>query len=398
MRVLDFVKGYVWFFGEGGFPEKLLSEAAANALHITHTQRQGETLFAACPAGEYRQLRPLAKRACMRLRIYRKRGLYFRLFPYRKRIGLPIGLMLAAVLLYVLSGRIWVVQVDAQMPVDETAVLAAVEAQGVYPGCRIQDIDMQTLRLKALSDLEEMVFVSVNPSGCVARVAVNARDPKPSIENFHDNFSNLIASRDGRILSTEVYSGQAAVKVGDGVTAGTLLVSGTVESAAGNLYLRKASARIIAETTRTLTVAVPFYETVKTQTKNVLYRPYFRFLKWDIPLFTADTLQGDWAVTTWHRLPRTDSITLPLGLIDRRFVQVEAIKIQHTQNEAAALAEKRLKAQLDTLAEKNVKVTAELDRRTAANADGVTLTVTLRCEEDIAKEVPLKFADNSTKN
>ncbi len=394
MRVLDFIRGCVWFQGEGGFPEKLLSEAAIRGLSVTDARKQGETLFAACPAGQYKQLRPLAKRACMRLRIYRKRGLYFRLFPYRKRAGLPIGLLLSAVLLYVLSGRIWIVQVEADAPVEQAAILAAVEAQGVYPGCRIDDIDMRLLRLHALSDLEDMVYVSVNPSGCVARVTVNKREPKPSIQDFHANFSNLVADMDGRILSTEIYSGQAAVAVGDGVTAGTLLVSGTVESAAGNLYLRKASGKIIAETTRTLSVTVPLRETVTATDDKVIFRPYFRFLRWDIPLYSAIPLDGDYQVTAHYRLPETRGLTLPIGLIDRRFTRLKEMVVQHTAAEATALAEQRLKEQLTALADAGVAVTAQLDSRTAATADGVTLTATLRCEEDIAKEVPLSITES----
>lgn len=393
LGLLRFLKGYVWFTGEGGFPEKLLTDAAALGLTVTDTHRQGETLYAACPAGEYRRLRPLAKRACIRLRIRRKRGLYFRLFPYRKRAGLPVGLVLAAVLLYVLAGRIWVVQVEADTAVNEAAVLAAVQAQGVYPGCRIDDVDMQSLKLKALSDLEEMVFISVNPSGCVARVAVNKRAPAPSIQNFHDNFSNLVAGTDGRILSTEIYSGQAAVQAGDGVTAGTLLVSGTVESAAGNLYLRRASGKVIAETSHTLSVTVPFTEQIQQSTAETVYRPYFRFLCWDIPLFGTCSLDGSYTVTAYYRLPKTQGLTLPIGLIDRRFTRVEQTTVQYTEAQAQALAAQRLEEQLAVLIASGVTVREETDRQETAAADGITLTVTLRCEEDIAKEIPLEITD-----
>ena len=80
LRFLRFFYGYVQFTSEGGFPERFLSEAADNGLQITDTRRQGERFLASCPAAQYRLLRPIAKRACMRLKITRKRGMYFRLF------------------------------------------------------------------------------------------------------------------------------------------------------------------------------------------------------------------------------------------------------------------------------------------------------------------------------
>lgn len=397
MNVLDFFKGYVRFYGEGGFPERFLTESSARGLHVTDTKRQGETFFATIPAAEYARLRPLAKRACIRLRIYRKYGLYFRLFPYRKRVGVPVGLLLGAVLLYILSGRIWIVQVDTTAAVDTAAILQAVEKQGVYVGCRIKDVDMQSLRLHALSDLEEMVYVSVNPSGCVARVTVNKRDPAPDIMDFHDNFSNLVAARDGTILSTDVHSGQAAVKVGEGVSAGTLLVSGTVESAAGNLYLHRASGKIIAKTSRTLSAFVPFSEQQLQPTSTVVDRVCFRFLKWDMPLFSAVALPDTYRVEKTAHLLKTDTLTLPIGWLHERYTRLQSTTVTRSEAEAKTLAAQQLEQQLQDLAIAGVEVIETLQTTEQITKDGITITHTLQCVEDIAKEVPLQFADNSQK-
>lgn len=391
MNLSDFCKGYVRFDGEGGFPARLLTEAAAAGLHIRDAVLQGETLQAVCPAAEYARLRPLARRACVRIRIRRKYGLYFHLFPYRKRWGLPVGVVLSALLLYILSGRIWVLQVQSDTPVDTAAIIRAVEKQGVYVGCKIKNVDMQLLRLQVLSDLENMVFVSVNPSGCVAYITVNPRHPAPSITDFHSDFSNLIAARDGVVISTEIHSGQAAVHAGDGVTAGTLLVSGTVESAAGNLYLRRASGRILAQTTRTLTVCIPLTERRWQPTDAVICRPYLRFLKWDIPLFSATPLDDTYRVTTIHNLADTDTLTLPLGLLQKRFVRLEPHTVTRSETQAQAIAKAALEQQLEALQAAGVRVESELQKDMQTDAENVRLTAQYRCIENIAKEVPLSF-------
>lgn len=396
--MLRFLRGYVHFKGEGGFPERLLSDAAALGLAITDSYKQGETLFARCPAAHYKKLRPLARRACMRLKICRKQGLYFRLFPYRKRVGLPVGMLLSILLFCFLSSRIWVVQIEAAEPVDEAAVLAAVEAQGVYPGCRIQDVDMRLLRLHALSDLEEMVYVSVNPSGCVARVTVNKRAPKPDIEDFHSNFSNLVAACDGKIISMEIHSGQATVKVGEGVTKGMLLVSGTVESPAGNLYLHKSSGKVIAETERTLSVTVPLSEVISEPSEEIVFRPSFRFLRWEIPLFSSGALQGTYTENVYYHLPQINGITLPVGMVERRLVRMRKVTVSRTAEQAAALAETRIQEELDALTAGGAQPLKELSRDGTTDGKQVTLSVTLLCHENIAVEIPLKFADNSVKN
>ncbi len=396
--MLRFFSGYVWFKGEGGFPERLMSEAAELGLTVCDSYIENAVFYAACPAAQYRRLRPLSKRACIRLRIYRKQGMYFKLFPYRKRLGLPVGILLSVLLLFLLSGRIWVVTVDSATPVDESAVLAAVKTQGVYPGCRIQNVDMQLLRLHALSELENFVYVSVNPSGCVARVTVNPREQPPAVRDFHNNFSNLVASRDGRILATEVHSGKAAVQVGEGVTKGMLLVSGTVETPVGNLYLYRASGRIMAETTRELTVTVPLSETKTVDSTTTRFCPYLRFLKWDIPLFSTTPTDGVYREITYERLPTATDVTLPIGFIDRRFVKTEVITQTRTAEQATMLAQTQLSGAIKALEADGIAVKAELSRTTAVTDTGVSLTVCLRCEENIAEEKMLNFTDFSAEN
>ena len=389
---------YVWFSGVGGFPATLLSDAAARGLHLFNTRVEGETLYACCPAAQYKYLRPLARRACMRLRITRKRGPYFRLFPYRRRTGIPVGLALAALLLCWLSGRIWIVQVETAAGIDEQAVLQAVAAQGVYPGCRIDTVDMQLLRLSALSDLQDTVYVSVNPSGCVARVTVNPRSMKPTVNRPTDGCANLVAAQSGRIVALEVYSGQAAVQVGDGVEAGMLLVSGTVEPPSGRVYLRRASGRVIAETTRSLQVTVPLQETVMQSTGKVIFTPYFRFLKWDIPLFSHIPPTQPYREITRFLLPRAGDKTLPIGLIDRRLDLVSPTVITRSAAQAASLAQTRMQLCLGALRAQGVEVLSTQSSVTDCDEKNAVLTVTLLCREDIAIQKPVKIADNSTES
>lgn len=395
LKLLRFLYGYVQFTAVGGFPERLLSEAADLGLQITNSHRQGERFFASCPAAQYRYLRPLAKRACMRLQITRKRGAYFRVFPYRKRIGIPIGLALGALLLWMLSGRIWVVTVQTDTPVDHAQIKAAVAEHGVFVGCKMQDVDMQALRIEALSALENLVYVSVNPSGCVARVTVNTRVPTPTVQYFDDGCSNLVATRDGQIVKAEIYSGKAAVQVGDGVTTGTVLVSGTVDTDKGNLLLKRSAGRIIAQTTHTLSVTVPFFETQLLPSGDPVFRPYLRFLCFDIPLFSHTPLNGRYTVSTYLRLPSNGEFFLPLGLVDTRFTPLAETEVAYTEQQAGALAVQRMQAQIAALTDSGVTVKQESARKTDVTETGYTLNVTLLCEENIAKEIPLKIIDET---
>lgn len=390
LRLWRFFVGYVRFCGEGGFPADFLSDATACGIRVSDTKRVGERFYGYCPARQYRALRPVAKRACMRLRVVKKSGLYFRLFPYRRRAGLPVGLVLAAALLVLLSRFVWIVQPEGNVTLSDEKILETVAALGVYPGCRIGDVDMENLRMQALSGLPELVYLSVNPHGCVARVAVKERDRQPTIQDFSAPASNLVAACDGRILSLRVYSGQATVAVGDGVTAGTLLVSGAVESASGNVRLFRAAGEVTAETFRTLTVTVPETEEQLLPCGSVIYRPSLRFLRWEMPLFGSSALSGTYAVAEYARQPQRNGITLPIGIVERCYTPLGKTAVHFSPDAALLAAEERMAKKIDALSAAGVTV-VEQTARTADAKNGCTLTVTLRCEENIAVEKPLNI-------
>ena len=388
--ILRFLRGYVYFHGIGGFPADFISSATAAGIDLTDTHLQGEEFFGGCQACDYCRLRPLARRAGLHLHILRKSGVYFKLFPYRRRIGLPIGAILAGILLFTLSSRIWIVAPLGNIQLSDAEVLETVRAQGVYVGCRIDSVNMEELRILSLHDLPRAVYLSVNPHGCVARVMVKERADTPEIQNFKSTVSNLVATMDGKIISTDVHSGQAAVQVGDGVSEGMLLVSGTVESASGHIALRRAAGNIIAQTTRTLSFTVPFYETVKLPSDTPVFRPALRFLKWELPLFANTPLDGVYHVEEYHHLPHFRDLTVPLGVVHRYYTPMQNTDIQHTYDEALLLLEQQYAAAAAALAVDGVDIKEQLSRKTEKTDDGVTLTVTLRCHEDIAKEILLK--------
>ena len=87
-------------------------------------------------------------------------------------------------------------------------------------------------------------------------------------------------------------------------------------------------------------------------------------------------------------MPRND-VTIPLGLIDTRYIQTNNVTVLHTANEAASLAEQALEKQIQALVASGVTVVRETARTNHTDDATLTLSVTLLCQEDIAREVPL---------
>ena len=291
IRFLRWLLGWVEFEAEGGFPERLLNLAARGGIPLWDTGRRGVVLTARCFARKYKKLRPIARKAGVRLHVVRRHGVPFFLHRYRARAGLVAGLATYVVLLQILSQQIWVMQVSGNRKVSEADILSVMEELGVHKGGRMKDLDIQALQIEALQKLPDLVWLTVNPEGAIAHIEVAERQPPPAVIDKSAP-SNIKASRDGRIVRMEVYGGQAAVKEGDAVVRGMLLVSGVVDTSVGPV-MRKSNAKIFAETSRSLEVSVPLKETKLLPDGYRILRPTFHLFQFGIPLYTDGPLEGE---------------------------------------------------------------------------------------------------------
>ena len=89
----------VAFTAQNGCPEALLSQAAADGLHLFAVSALPGGFSGCCAARHYRRLAGRARHLHVRLRVRRRLGLYFRLRPLLHRSGLWAGLCLFVPLL-----------------------------------------------------------------------------------------------------------------------------------------------------------------------------------------------------------------------------------------------------------------------------------------------------------
>ncbi len=377
--------GWVRVETEGGYPERLLNGITARNMQVWGVQRRGETTRFCCFARDYRRMRPLARRACVRMRVERKYGLPFRLHRYRRRRGLLVAAAVYAALLLLLTPRIWVVDVVGCEDPGLAAQIREVAAQyGVVVGARTDQLQIKQLEIAGLDRIPSLAWMTVNPSGSVARVEVAVRTPTPPVLDLSQP-SNLVAVRDGRILSMRVPGGDKLALVGEAVSAGTLLVSGRHVSEQGEVLCRSYG-EVMAETRRQITVSVPLTYWRETPRCTVLC-PTVTFLHWRLPLYAPLDISADGITYTREHFLTAGRLRLPLGVTNEYRVLTRRDKTARTEGQATAIAVAQLTRQEQELfADMEYE---EIDRCSAVQNGRYTLTVTYRCVENIAVEVPL---------
>ena len=384
-RLIRWFPGWVQVQTEGGYPERLLNDMAASGVEVWRVNRCGEKMHFSCRAGEYRRLYPMARRACLRMRIEQKYGFPFWCRRYRHRKGLWVAAVLYVAILLMLSPRIWVIEVEGNTSTSTEAVLELAAEYGVRIGARTDQLDIKGLQFHGPDRLTTVSFVTVNPSHSVARIQVTERDPTPQVVDL-SHPSDLVAVRDGRIVQVDSRSGQPLVKAGEAVTAGTVLITGCVETDLG-AKLYRSYGEVWAETTRRVTVSVPLTEMESVPTDRAIVRPTITFLCWAFPLYSTRTLQGKMAhVARDHALAIRDTV-LPFRLTCDYYFPLVPRRIIRTAEQAGAVAQEQLAQQeLELFVPDSFQRLSETGR---VQGEVYVLTATYRCLENIAVEVPL---------
>ncbi len=165
-----------------------------------------------------------AKEAGIPAEILHKKGLPFLAAKYKKRPGLLIGLLVGLALLFVAELFVWKVTVNGNIAIPEKEILQALEKQGIGVGSYIPGIPVLKAQNEFLLSYKELSSVAINIKGTHIQVEVLERTHEPSYPDT-EGFCNVVASRDGIIVSAKSGAGTILVSPGEVVTAGQTLIS-----------------------------------------------------------------------------------------------------------------------------------------------------------------------------
>ena len=188
------------------------------------------------------------------------RGLFGFFKNNRKRYGFFAGVIISALLMVMTSLAVWDVRITWDGDEGVQNVVERLSDAGLKCGTLWFSLDTEKVENTLLMTSDDIAWVNINRRGGVAYVelAKKAHVDKPP-ERFP---CNIVAACDAVIDEIDITSGAAAVKPGETVTTGDLLISGTVTGIGGTV-ITSASGRIRGRVEEVLTVSVPRFYTEK---------------------------------------------------------------------------------------------------------------------------------------
>jgi similar to stage IV sporulation protein len=226
-RLISFLTGYLVILIRGPHLEKIINLLTGSGLYIWDVQRlEPETLQLKVRAHGFFRIHEMMRKTGLRVKIGHKKGWPFLWRDLNRRKAFLIGAVAFIGALLYLSTFVLFIKVEGFRGDDRSRLLNNLAKRGLKPGVFRREL----LKRKSLIEREIMidtpgaVWLGISIRGVVAEVKVVKRKTAPQKIEACD----IVAGRDGVISRLIAIRGVPAVKEGDSVAQGDLLISGTI--------------------------------------------------------------------------------------------------------------------------------------------------------------------------
>ena len=397
-----------------------------NGIELRHLVRRENAIQMEIDAENFKKLRPLVRKTHVKIHILNRHGPAFFFYRHKRRWWFLLGMTVFAGMIYILSLFVWQIDIDGNRKYTDALILQALAQMDVKTGCRKSEIDLPEIEEELRIMYDEITWVSASIAGTKLQIELREGDLKISgssgggqtgnvkrVENRENNPktqngesetdlpANLVSDEDAIITNLVVRRGTVAVRYGDEVKKGDVLIEGKVYiynedetlkkvdylTAEGDVfgkyqelyekhYQRKHEVRsYTGKNYRELGVAIVGKSFCLPVWENILKKQ-----------LEENTLSEVWSWKKQFRL--TPTFYLPFALEYTEYVPYENVVEEYTDEVIKKMAEEELQKYLNELEKKGVQIISN-SVTISLDADGGHVKGTLILDGPIGKEVPI---------
>ena len=397
-----------------------------NGIELRHLVRRENAIQMEIDAKNFKKLRPLVRKTHVKIHILNRHGPAFFFYRHKRRWWFLLGMTVFAGMIYILSLFVWQIDIDGNRKYTDALILQALAQMDVKTGCRKSEIDLPKIEEELRIMYNEITWVSASIAGTKLQIELREGDLKISgssgggqtgnvkrVENRENNPktqngeseidlpANLVADEDAIITNLVVRRGTVAVRYGDEVKKGDVLIEGKVY-----IYNEDETLKKVDYLTAEGDVFGKYQELYekhyqrKHEVRSYKGKNYrelgvaivgksFRLPVWENILkkqLEGNTLSEVWSWKKQFRL--TPTFYLPFALEYTEYVPYENVVEEYTDEVIKKMAEEELQKYLNELEKKGVQIISN-SVTISLDADGGHVKGTLILDGPIGKEVPI---------
>ena len=245
--LISYFLGYVNLIVEGFYIERFINLCMKKEILLWGIRREKSTLMhVKIRKNDFQKIRGIAKKSNCKIKIQNKKGIPFLMHRYQKR-KIFLGALLCLVLgMGILTNFIWNIEIIGVEEEKKIEILDVLSTCGLSNGMLKKQVNTSEIANKIRLERDDVAWIGIEIKGTNAIVTIAETTEKPELIN-HDEYCNIVAEKNGVIEKIDVQSGTAAVKAGDVVRKGDVLVYGYMEGKYTGVRYTHSLADIVAK-------------------------------------------------------------------------------------------------------------------------------------------------------
>lgn len=355
--IILYIVGYLNIEVEGVFVERFINICKSKGFFLWNIKMEkGVLLYANIGLKDYKNIRTIARKTRTRIRIKKKCGLPFILNRYKKRRIFAAILVMATIFIGAMSNFIWNIEVSGYENISKQDVLKALEAEGLKTGTYKGKLNtteiINGIRLKR----NDIAWIGITIKGTNAKVEIKETTEAPQIIDA-DEYCNIIAQKEGMITKINAQNGTAAVKVGDIVKTGDVLVNGYLEGKYTGIRYVHAIADIEAKVWYSKKEKVYLNQQIPTQTGGLEEKYSLVINNFKINLYkTLSKFENYDTISESKRLKLFSNFYLPIEIIKTTNKEYVMKDVTYTEEEVTKIWTAKIEEELKTQIEKTENI------------------------------------------
>lgn len=365
IQLIKYLKGYVIIRVSGYSPERFMNLCKNRGILLWDVYNCGDCYRMCVSVSGFFRLKSCLRKTKTRAAIEKKCGLPFFVPKIRRRKFFGIGLFLCLLFLTGMSQFVWSIDVTGNYQVTEDVLLDFMKEEGIFYGVYRKNIDIEALEKAIREHYDVVTWTSARLIGTRLEIQIKENEypgeDKLVLVTDQYEHSDLVADRDGVIVSMVTRAGVPQKAVLDEVVKGDILVSGKVpiyneDTTVKRYELVNADADIYIRSSYPVKEALPVDYQIKSYTGQHKKERFLQILdrEYRFPARIA-YLKSD-CVVEKKQLQVLPNLYLPVFYGNYNYREYVLLEKRYKDEEAKSILLERLNKLTATFDEKGVQI------------------------------------------
>lgn len=232
IQVIRYLKGYLAIKVFGFSPERFMNLCSHHRIFLWDVENHGDYYTMKISLQGFYRLKGITRKTGTRVVITKRYGLPFLSTRMWKRRIFMLGLLGSLVFWIWMSRFIWAVEVEGNYYVTTDVFQDFLEENDVFVGMKKENVEIETLEKAIRARFNIVTWTSARIDGTRLLIQIKENDLLPAEDKKSElaegEGQDLVAEKEGEVISIVTRSGVPKVTAGTAVAEGDILVEGSI--------------------------------------------------------------------------------------------------------------------------------------------------------------------------